>query len=166
MAKQKIQKNVEVEVIAGSHKGATGKILSISKDKQKVIVDKVNIVKKHNKPTQQNPDGGIQELEAPIHISNVKISSKKSKKDKKDSKKKSSTKVVLEKENKKEVPKPATKELVKPAAKKVVKPVVKKVVKKVVKPVVKKVVKPVVKKVVKPVAKEVVKPTTKKEESK
>ncbi len=73
MAKNIIKKNVEVKVIAGSHKGSIGKVLNITKDRQRVTVDKVNIVKKHNKPTQQNPDGGITEFEAPIHISNVKI---------------------------------------------------------------------------------------------
>lgn len=92
MAKNIIKKNVEVKVIAGSHKGATGKVLAVSKDGQRVTVDKVNIVKKHNKPTQQNPDGGIQEFEAPIHISNVKLHVKKDKKDaKKNEKAKAAT---------------------------------------------------------------------------
>lgn len=76
MAKKSIKKNDEVLVIAGSHKGAKGKVIKVSKDKQRVTIDKVNISKKHVKPTQQNPDGGIQEFESPIHISNVKLVAK------------------------------------------------------------------------------------------
>lgn len=76
MAKKQITKNDEVLVIAGSHKGAKGKVISVSKDKQRVTIDQINVVKKHSKPTQSNPDGGIQEFEAPIHISNVKLVAK------------------------------------------------------------------------------------------
>lgn len=73
---KKIKKNDEVIIIAGNHKGQTGKIVSVDHKKQRVIVDKINMVKKHNKPTQQNPDGGITEFEAPIHISNVALKNK------------------------------------------------------------------------------------------
>ena len=74
---KKFRKNDNVIVISGKHKGQSGKILSINWKKEQVTVDKVNIVKKHNKPTQQNPDGGIQEFEAPIHISNIAFKSGK-----------------------------------------------------------------------------------------
>lgn len=72
----KIKKNDEVIVIAGKHKGQTGQVVSINRNKDLIIIDKINIVKKHNKPTQNNPDGGITEFEAPIHISNVALKSK------------------------------------------------------------------------------------------
>ncbi len=69
----KIRKNDEVIVISGSEKGKTGRVLAVDTKSQRVTVDKVNIIKKHVKPSQTNPDGGIQEIEAPIHISNVAI---------------------------------------------------------------------------------------------
>lgn len=72
----KIRKNDEVVIIAGKHKGQTGKVVSINRKKDLIVVDKINMVKKHNKPTQNNPDGGITEFEAPIHISNVALKSK------------------------------------------------------------------------------------------
>lgn len=72
----KIRKNDEVIVISGKHKGQAGKVVSINRKKDLVVVDKINIVKKHNKPTQNNPDGGITEFEAPIHISNIALKSK------------------------------------------------------------------------------------------
>jgi len=109
MAKNKIKKNDNVLVIAGSHKGTTGTVIAISKDKQKVTIDKVNIVKKHVKPTQQNPEGGIQEFEAPIHISNVKLApkGKEAKAAKKDAPKKAAPKKDAPKTEapKKEAPK-------------------------------------------------------------
>lgn len=75
----KIKKNDEVIIIAGDHKGQAGKVVSVNRKKNTIIVDKINMVKKHNKPTQQNPDGGITEFEAPLHISNVALVSKKGK---------------------------------------------------------------------------------------
>ena len=72
----KIRKNDDVLVIAGKHKGQTGKVVSINHKKNLIVVDKVNVVKKHNKPTQTNPDGGIIEFEAPIHMSNVALATK------------------------------------------------------------------------------------------
>lgn len=77
MVKVKIKSGDVVKVIAGDHKGSEGKILSITKDKQKAIVEAVNIVKKHTKPSAQNPQGGIEEKEAPIHISNLSLMTKK-----------------------------------------------------------------------------------------
>ena len=73
---KKIKKNDEVIVIAGKDKGAIGRVLKIDWVKNKVTIDKVNIVKKHQKPTQQNSEGGIHEMEAPIDISNVALKAK------------------------------------------------------------------------------------------
>ena len=69
----KIKKGDKVRVISGSNKGSEGEIISIKKDTNKAIVEGVNIVKKHNKPSAQKPQGGISEIEAPIHISNLSL---------------------------------------------------------------------------------------------
>jgi large subunit ribosomal protein L24 len=69
--KNRIKKNDEVMVIAGNERGKTGKALKVFPEKDRVIVEGVNIRKRHTKPTQQNPQGGIVEKEAPIHVSNV-----------------------------------------------------------------------------------------------
>lgn len=69
----KIKKNDTVKVIAGNSKGKTGKILKIFNAENRVIVEGVNLRKRHTKPNQKNPQGGILEKEAPIHISNVMI---------------------------------------------------------------------------------------------
>ena len=79
--KFKIKKNDEVIIITGAHKGKTGRVLNINKKQQTVTVDKINIRKKHTKPSQTNPDGGIKEFEGPIHISNVAVYSKETKKE-------------------------------------------------------------------------------------
>ena len=71
--KIKIRKGDIVSVITGSHKGAEGEVLRISKEDNKAVVEGVNLVKKHNKPNAQNPQGGITEKEAPIHISNLSL---------------------------------------------------------------------------------------------
>jgi len=60
-------------VIAGDHKGSEGKVMSVDLEKNKAIVEGVNVVKKHEKPSAQNPQGGIVEKEAPIHISNLSL---------------------------------------------------------------------------------------------
>jgi len=62
-----------VQVISGNHKGATGKILRIIAAKSQVIVEGVRMIKKHQKKTQDQPNGAIIEREGPIHISNVKL---------------------------------------------------------------------------------------------
>ena len=74
-ANQKIKKNDIVRVISGKegHTGKTGKVLKILAKKNSVIVEKVNMVKRHQKPNQQNRQGGIIEKEAPIHLSNVML---------------------------------------------------------------------------------------------
>ena len=70
----------KVRVITGNNKGSEGKVLKVLKAENRVIVDGVNVVKKHVKPNRQNETGGILEVEAPIHISNVKVLDKKSEK--------------------------------------------------------------------------------------
>ena len=67
----KVRVGDTVMVIAGSDKGMTGEILSINHKKNKVVVEGVNKVKKHIKPSQSDPEGGIQTVEAPIDASNV-----------------------------------------------------------------------------------------------
>ena len=62
-----------VKVISGTSKGNEGKILAIDRKKNRAIVEGVNIVKKHVKPSASNPQGGIEETEAGIHISNIMI---------------------------------------------------------------------------------------------
>jgi len=78
MKKFKIKTGDEVMVLAGKDKGMSGKVLKIIKDKDRVIVEGVNIIKKHVKPSTENPQGGIEEREAPIHISNVALIDPKS----------------------------------------------------------------------------------------
>ena len=86
--KMKVGDNVRV--ITGSNKGKEGKVLKVLRNENKVLIDGVNIVKKHVKPNRTNESGGILEVEAPIHISNVKVLDKKEEKktEKKASKKK------------------------------------------------------------------------------
>ncbi len=69
-----------VEIIAGDHKGATGKILRVVPEKNKVVVQGHNIAKKHVRPSRRNPHGGRIDVEQPIHISNVLPLSPKSSK--------------------------------------------------------------------------------------
>jgi len=64
-------KNDQVVVIAGDDRGKTGKVLKVLLDKNRVIVEKVNFIKRHTKPRGQKVQGGILEREAPIHVSNV-----------------------------------------------------------------------------------------------
>lgn len=74
----KIKKNDNVMVIAGNDKGTTGKVLKVFTKTQRIIIEGVNIRKRHTKPNQSNPQGGIIEKEAPIHASNVMILDPKS----------------------------------------------------------------------------------------
>lgn len=74
----KVHKNDNVLVIAGNFKGKTGKVLKVYPKENRVIVEGVNIRKRHSKPTQQNPQGGIVEKEAPINASNVMVIDPKS----------------------------------------------------------------------------------------
>lgn len=65
--------NDQVEVIAGKDKGRVGKIIRVDRNKNKVIVERINMVKRHTKPNAMNQQGGIIEKEAPIHVSNVML---------------------------------------------------------------------------------------------
>ncbi|MNH82793.1 50S ribosomal protein L24 [compost metagenome] len=71
--KIKIKKGDLVKVIAGNSKGVQGKVLTVLVDKNRAIVEGANIVKKHTKPSAANPNGGIIEKEAGIHISNLAV---------------------------------------------------------------------------------------------
>ena len=93
----KIKVGDNVRVITGSNKGKEGKVLKVLRSENKVVVDGINIVKKHLKPNRTNETGGILEVEAPIHISNVAVASKKE------------TKKETKKEDKKEVKETKTK---------------------------------------------------------
>lgn len=73
MATSKIKKDDMVRVIAGGDKGNEGKVLSVDTKSGKVVVEGVNLVKKHTKPSMANQAGGIIEQEAPIDISNVML---------------------------------------------------------------------------------------------
>jgi len=74
----KIKKNDNVVVIAGNSKGSTGKVLKVFPKLNRVIIEGVNLRKKHTKPNQANPQGGIIEKEAPINVSNVMLLDPKS----------------------------------------------------------------------------------------
>jgi len=78
MGKLKIKSGDTVVVTAGDHKGSEGKVLKVYAEKNKALVEGVNTVKKHEKPSAANPQGGITEKEAPIHISNLSLVDPKS----------------------------------------------------------------------------------------
>ncbi len=69
----RIKKNDTVVVISGKHKGKRGRVIRVLPSNDKVIVEKINIVKRHMKPSKKYAQGGIIEKEAPIHISNVML---------------------------------------------------------------------------------------------
>jgi large subunit ribosomal protein L24 len=69
----KIKKGDTVKVIAGGNKGKTGTVMQVLRKDDRVLVESVNIVTKHVKPSPTNPQGGIEKKEAPIHISNVML---------------------------------------------------------------------------------------------
>ena len=73
MTKIKIKRDDNVLVISGEHKGSMGRVIKVINDQNKVIVEGVNFIKKHSKPSAQNPQGGIVEKEAPIHVSNISL---------------------------------------------------------------------------------------------
>ena len=73
MGKLKIKTGDTVRVISGDHKGSEGKVIKVLLDKNKAIVEGVNMVKKHMKPSAQSPQGGIVEKEASIQISNLSL---------------------------------------------------------------------------------------------
>ena len=78
MGKLHIMKNDTVVVLAGEDKGKTGKVLKVLVEKNRALVEGVNMVSKSTKPSAQNPQGGIVKQEAPIHISNLSLVDPKS----------------------------------------------------------------------------------------
>lgn len=69
----KIHKNDNVMVISGNDRGKTGKVLKVFPKNSRVIIEGINLRKRHTKPSQKNPQGGIIEKEAPIHVSNIML---------------------------------------------------------------------------------------------
>ena len=88
----KIKVNDNVKVLAGKDKGKTGKVLKTLKNENKVVVEGINISKKHSKPRTNNDKGGIFDIEMPIHVSNVKLVDVKAEKKETKSTAKKSTK--------------------------------------------------------------------------
>lgn len=74
----KLRKGDEVLVIAGDDRGKRGKILKVFRDKDRVVVQGINFLRRHTRPSQSNPQGGIVEREAPLHVSNVMLVDPKS----------------------------------------------------------------------------------------
>lgn len=68
-----VKKGDQVVVISGNHTGATGKIMQVLPKKQRVLIEGVRMIKKHERKSQENPQGRIAEREGPIHISNVRL---------------------------------------------------------------------------------------------
>jgi len=71
--KTHVRRGDTVQVISGNHRGSSGKILLVNPTKSQVIIEGVRMIKKHQRKTQDNPNGAIIEREGPIHISNVKV---------------------------------------------------------------------------------------------
>jgi large subunit ribosomal protein L24 len=76
----KIRKNDNVMIITGNDRGKSGKVLKVFPSDSRIIVEGINLRKRHTKPSQKNPQGGILEKEAPIHVSNVMFIDPKSSK--------------------------------------------------------------------------------------
>lgn len=68
-----VKRGDTVEVISGNHRGSSGKILQLIPGKSQVIIEGVRMIKKHQRKTQDNPNGSILEREGPLHVSNVKL---------------------------------------------------------------------------------------------
>ncbi|MCK0156222.1 50S ribosomal protein L24 [Cellulophaga sp. F20128] len=78
MMKLKIKTGDTVRIVTGDHKGTEGKVVSVDRVKNKAIVEGANLVSKHEKPSANNPQGGIVKKEAPLHISNLSLIDPKS----------------------------------------------------------------------------------------
>lgn len=76
MSKQHVKKGDEIVVISGADKGKRGKIIAVDPKKQRVIVEGVHLIKKHQRKSQQNPNGAILEREGTLHLSNVMLAEK------------------------------------------------------------------------------------------
>jgi large subunit ribosomal protein L24 len=72
-AKVRIRKGDTVRVIAGKHKGSEGEVIAVLREKNRILVKNVNVIKKARKPTQDNPRGGFVEQESTLHLSNVQL---------------------------------------------------------------------------------------------
>lgn len=70
---QRLRRDDLVMVIAGSDRGRQGRVLKVLREEDRVIVEGINVVRRHSRPTPQNPEGGIIEKEMPIHASNVML---------------------------------------------------------------------------------------------
>ena len=77
MAASKIKKGDQVVVLSGKDKGKTGEVIRSMPKDMKVLVAGVNVAARHRKPTQTNPQGGIERKEAPLHVSNVAVADPK-----------------------------------------------------------------------------------------
>ncbi|NBQ64152.1 MAG: 50S ribosomal protein L24 [Verrucomicrobia bacterium] len=73
MTKFHVRKGDEVEVITGANRGRKGKVLEIKTDSHRVLIEGVNMIKRHVRPTQDNPKGGVVEREGALHVSNVRL---------------------------------------------------------------------------------------------
>lgn len=73
----RIKKDDLVKVITGKDKGKTGKVMKVFPEEQRALVERINLVKKARRRTQQQPQGGIVDIEAPIHLSNIMLMDKK-----------------------------------------------------------------------------------------
>jgi len=71
--KVRIRKGDTVRVIAGKHKGSEGEVIAVLREKSRILVKNVNVIKKARKPTQDNPRGGFVEQESTLHLSNVQL---------------------------------------------------------------------------------------------
>ena len=68
-----IKKGMMVRIISGAHRGMEGKVLFVSPKRERVVIEGVNFIKKATRPSQENPNGGIVEKEASLHVSNVMV---------------------------------------------------------------------------------------------
>lgn len=71
--KTHIKKDDKVKIIAGKDSGKIGKVIKVNRKKQRILIENINIIKRHSRPSAQNRQGGIIESEAPIHLSNVML---------------------------------------------------------------------------------------------
>jgi large subunit ribosomal protein L24 len=73
MGKMHIRRGDRVKVIRGNHAGQEGTVLRVDREKDRVVIEGVNLRKRHRKPSQTDPEGGIISFEAPVHVSNVML---------------------------------------------------------------------------------------------
>ena len=73
----RIRKDDQVMMIAGKDKGKTGRVIKVFREDERILVENINVVKKTQRKSQQNPQGGFTNIEVPVHISNVQLVDKK-----------------------------------------------------------------------------------------